>query len=160
VDLDARHLVHLLDGAGGADLLVLEALRRVADPGLLEGRRTGPGDDDGEVLLVAEVRLGVEVDLPSHFQAVLCRLHGHLDGDLLADLLAGRDGCQRVVVSPAHHARAPGDEDASCEATEHGFFLSYRRRAGSPRRPPHPWPSSQAVYSLRERYIQNNITVA
>src|SRR5262245_27624656 len=65
VDLDAGHPVHLPDGARGADRLALVVRRRVGDPRPLERLGAAPGDDNGEVLGVLEVLLGIEVDLPA-----------------------------------------------------------------------------------------------
>src|SRR5262249_39841322 len=77
-------------------------------------------DDQGEVLRVAEVGLGVHVDLPTLLQAVLRRLDRHLDGDRLAHLLAGLDRSQRFVLRGNSRA---GEEEEERERAAAGHRL-------------------------------------
>src|SRR5262245_61501010 len=78
--------------------LVLEVDGRIVHARLLELRRPDLGDDDAQVLLVPEIFLGVQVDFAPLLQAVLGRLHKHLDGDFLTHLLDGLNGRERFGV--------------------------------------------------------------
>src|SRR6266478_5382251 len=73
--LDARTFVLEGHGSSDADGLILKVGGGFADAGFLELGGARRGDDDGEVFLVLEVQLRVEIDFLELLQAVLARLY-------------------------------------------------------------------------------------
>src|SRR5262245_3404301 len=126
VDLDPRDAVHLFYSALRGNRLPLVMVGRFGDAGLLQTRRALLRDDDREVLLVLEVLLGVEVDLAALLQAVLGRLHLHLDSDFLPDLLAGFDRGQRLRLVRGERGKRvqADDQQAPCEHRSLSYGLS------------------------------------
>src|SRR5262249_32304477 len=87
---------HLLDNAGGSNLLVAKMLRWIGDAGVFEFGCPGASDDNSEVLLVAKVQFGVQVDFTTALKAILCGTHSHFDDYRFADLGAGPYGVERL----------------------------------------------------------------